>query len=289
MAPRRVLVMGATGRQGDAVARALLPRGHEVRGLVRAAEADSTDRLNELGVEPVEGDYDDRASLERAASGVDSVFAMTTPMAGVDVEVRQGIAVADAMTAAGIDHLVYSSVANADRQTGVPHFDSKYQVEEHIRRLDVAWTFVGPVWFMDNVLFPWNVEDLKGGLFRQPVPADRQMRMISSVDIGAFSALVLDQRDPFVGRRIDIAADELTGPEMAAQLSEAIGRSIEYAEMSLEEATAQMGGDTGIMYDWINRVGFTADIDGLRRDHPEVGWKSFRQWSAEQDWNALLS
>ena len=288
MSTRFALVTGATGNQGRAVTEALLQKGHRVRALTRGSDTQAAKPLKERGAEVVVGDNDDRESLEQAMSGVDAVFAMTTPAAGVDVEVRHGKAIADAAKAAGVAHLVYSSAANADQQTGIPHFDSKYEVEQHVRKLDVPWTVVAPAFFMNNVLFPWNVSDLRGGQLRQALPPDRKLQQISPRDIGRFAALVIEQRDPFIERRIDIAADEVTGLEMAAALSKAIRRPIQYSEQSLEEVSSQFA-DMAIMYDWLNRVGFSVDLDGLGRDYSEVGWTTFEQWARAQDWSSILA
>ena len=126
---RSVLVTGATGKQGGAVARQLIGKGHHVRALTRDPSKPAAQALAGLGAELAVGNLDDRASLERAIDGVDAVFAVATPFEeGTQAETQQGINVADAAIAAGVQ-LVYSSVANADRQTGIPHFDSKFAVE----------------------------------------------------------------------------------------------------------------------------------------------------------------
>jgi uncharacterized protein YbjT (DUF2867 family) len=219
---------------------------------------------------------------------MDSVFAVTTPMAGVDLEVRQGIAVSDAVKAAGAGHLVFSSVASADRGTGIPHFDSKFRIEEHIRNLGVPWTITAPAFFYDNALFPWNAADLQAGRFRQALKPGLKLQQVSVRDIGRFNALVIGQPDRFIGQRIDFAGDELTGPGMAQALSQGIGKPVTYQEQPLEEVRAQFA-DMATMYEWFDREGFAADIPSLRRDYPEVGWLSFADWAANQDWNRVLA
>ena len=288
MSSRLVLVTGATGNQGRAVTESLLAKGHRVRALTRTPDGGSVVQLKEKGVEILTGDYDTPDSIERAVSGVDSVFAVTTPAVGADAEVRHGKVIADAANAAGVSHLVFSSVANADRQTHIPHFDSKYQIEQHIRTLEVPWTVVAPVFFFDNVLSPWNVADLAEGRFRQALPPTLKLRQISAQDLGRFNAHGIDRRDQFLQHRIDIAADELTGPEMAAVLSTTIGHPIEFIEQPLEEVRAQSS-DTAAMYEWFDQVGFTADIEALRLDFPSVEWTSFEQWATSQDWGSRLA
>ena len=126
MNKKLVLVTGATGNQGGAVARALLEEGHRVRALTRSLESPKAKKLKERGAELAQGEFDNPASLRQAAEGVDAVFAMGTPFGGgVDVEIKQAKSLLDAAKAAGVTHLVYSSVSDADRKTEIPHFDSQ--------------------------------------------------------------------------------------------------------------------------------------------------------------------
>ena len=289
MTERLVLVTGATGNQGGAVTDALLAKGHRVRAITRKLDGASAARLRGLGVEVVAGSFGASASLEAAAAGVDAVFALSTPFeGGTDTEIAQGKALADAAQAAGVPHLVYASVSDADRATGVPHFDSKYQVEKYIQGLDIPWTVVAPAYFFDNVLFPWNIADLKEGRYRQPLPTGRGLQQISKVDIGRFNALVIEKREPFLGQRINIAGDEVTGRDAATALSKAIGRGIEYVEQPIAEVRAQSE-DLALMYECFDRVGYSADIGALRRDYPEVGWTSFEAWATAKDWQGILA
>ena len=105
-----VLVTGVTGQQGGAVARALIAKGHRVRGMTRNVESDAARAVAALGVDLVVGDFRDSDSLAAAVAGVDTVFAMGTPFeAGEDGEVAQGVALVDAASDAEIDHFVYTS------------------------------------------------------------------------------------------------------------------------------------------------------------------------------------
>src|SRR6185436_11538096 len=139
-----ILVTGATGQQGGAVARSLLRQGQKVRALTRNPAKAAA--LVRAGAEVVQGDLTDPASLQPALQGVDGVFAMSTPFeAGMEEEVGQGVFLADAAKAVGVRHYVYTSVASADRNTGIPHFDSKWQVERHIQRIALPATILRPV------------------------------------------------------------------------------------------------------------------------------------------------
>jgi len=160
----RVLVTGATGKQGGSVARQLIGRQHAVHALTRKPDSAAAQALAQLGARIVPGSLEDRAALERAMREVDAVFAMSTPFeAGTQAEERQGVTVADAAKAVGLQHLVYTSVASADQKTGIPHFDSKARVEAHIRSLAVPATVLAPAYFMENVV-AFSLAQLKDGV-----------------------------------------------------------------------------------------------------------------------------
>jgi uncharacterized protein YbjT (DUF2867 family) len=235
-----------------------------------------------------EGNFEEPSTIEGAARGVDAVFVVATPFeAGTEAEVRHGIAAADAAKAAGVGHLVYSSVANADRDTGIPHFDSKREVEEHIERLGVPYTIVAPVYFMENLLAPWTLPELKGGRLPMALSSSRPLQQIALSDIAAFTALILEKRKDFAGQRLDIASDEVAGDEVAETLTRVTGHEIHYVELPLEQVRQAMGDDGARMFEWFDQVGYSADIAALRRDHPEVGWHTFEGWAKEQEWSAL--
>jgi uncharacterized protein YbjT (DUF2867 family) len=282
-----VLVTGATGQQGGAVVGALLSRGHKIRALTRNAASSAANRLRQLGVEIAVGNFDDDSSLVTAARGVDALYAMSTPYEqGAAQEIAQGIAVVNAAKATGVAHLVYSSVASAERETGISHFDGKYVVEKHLQTSGVPYTVVAPVFFMENLLAPWTVSGLRQGKLALALPADRALQQIAVADIGAFVVEVIERGDTLFGRRFDIAGDELTGKEAAAVLSKATGRAIHYEGFPPDGLRAQSE-DLAVMFKWFDSTGYGGDIKNLRHDFPEVKWHSFGQWAREQDWNAL--
>lgn len=284
---RLVLVTGATGSQGGSVINALLERGHKVRGMTRNADSLAAEKLRLRGVEAVAGDFIDHDSLVRAASGVDTIFTMTTPFEqGVEVETAQGIAITNAAREAGVGHLIYSSVANADKATGIPHFDSKYEVEKHIASSGVPYTIIAPVYFMENLTTPWSVPGLRQGKLALALPADQPLQQIAVQNIGAFAAAIVERRESVFGHRYDIAGDELSGEVSAAILSEVTGRNIQYESFPPDALRAQSE-DMALMFEWLNDTGYSADIAGLHRDFPEVTLLDFATWIGQQDWRVL--
>ncbi|ASS56931.1 NmrA/HSCARG family protein [Rhizobium leguminosarum] len=284
---RSVLVTGATGQQGGAVVRALIARGHRVKAISRRPESDGAKRLAAAGVEVVAGNLDDGASVAAAAEGVDAMFLMGNSYeAGTDAETRQGIAAADAAKAAGIGHLIYSSVADAHKKTGIPHFDSKYLVEKHIAGLGIPYTISAPVAFMENTVAPWAIDGLRQGVYAAALPPARVLQQVTIDDIGAFVATLAERREQVFGKRFDIAGDELSGAQQATILSEVLGRPITYRELPIA-AIRQQSEDTALMFEWFDRTGYDADIAALRRDFPDVGWHSYADWARGFDWSVL--
>ena len=284
-----VLVTGATGQQGGAVVQALLANGHRVRGLTRNTNSASAQHLATQGVEVVAGDFTHADSLLRAATGVDTIFAMSTPFeAGMDAETAQGLAITTVAKQAGVGHLVYSSVASANQATGIPHFDSKYAVEEAIQASGVNYTIIAPVFFMDNFLQPWMGPDLAKGTLSMALPNARKLQQIAVENIGAFATAIIERRERVFGQRFDLAGDEVTGDETAAIFSQVIGQSITYHGFPAEAMRAHSE-DMALMFEWFNAVGYSAPITDLKRDFPEVGWLDLKGWAQKQDWSAFAA
>jgi uncharacterized protein YbjT (DUF2867 family) len=280
-----VVVTGSTGKQGGAVARGLLERGHKVRAVTRDPNSSQVKSLANAGAALVVASLEDTAAITKELEGATSLFAITTPFGGTDAEIRQGIAAADAAKAAGV-HLVFTSVGSANRQTGIPHFDSKYEVEKHIAKVGVRATILAPVAFMENVYFV--KEQLAKGIYASALSPTRALAQIAVVDIGAVAVRVLEDAGRFTGKRFDLASDELTGNDGMAILSRVTGRSFTYYQVPLDVVRQRMGEDAVKMYEWFDRVGFSVDRAALRREFPDVAFHDFESWAKTQDWNALL-
>jgi uncharacterized protein YbjT (DUF2867 family) len=279
-----VVVTGSTGQQGGAVARGLLERGHRVRAVTRDPDSSQSKSLANAGATLVAASLEDTPTITTALEGATSLFAMTTPAGGTDAEIRQGVAAADAAKAAGV-HLVFTSVGSANRRTGIPHFDSKYEVEKHIADLGVRATILAPVYFMENISFV--KQQLARGIYPVALPPTRKLAQVAVADIGAVAVRVLEDAGRYAGQRFDLAGDELTGNAVAAILSRVTGRPIAYDEVPLDVIRQHMGEGYARMYAWFDRVGYTVDRAALRRDFPDVPFQDFESWAKTQDWSAL--
>jgi len=266
-AERLILVTGATGNQGSAIARHLLQRGNfKVRALVRDPNKPASLALEQAGAELVVGDLNDRASLDRALQGAYGVVSLQIFLDGIDTEIRQGKAVADAASSAGIQHFVYSSVGSAERNTGVPHFDSKFQVEEYIRASELPYTILRPVFFFYNYNMMRSMVET-GTLF-QPLSPETKLQQLSEEDYGEMVADVFDRPADFMHREIELASVEMTMPEIAAAFSRVLGKTVEYQQILFEAFEQQIGEELTIMYRWFENVGYAADLAQLKRDFP---------------------
>jgi uncharacterized protein YbjT (DUF2867 family) len=280
-----VVVTGSTGKQGGAVAQGLLERGHKVRAITRAPSSRQAKLLANAGAELVTASLEDTAAIRKALEGATSLFAMTVPSGGTDAETRQGIAAADAAKAAGV-HLVFTSVGSANRQTGIPHFDSKYEVEQHIATVGVRATILAPTSFMENLYFA--KDQLAKGIYAAALPPTRALAQVAVADIGAVAVRVLEDAGRFTGKRFDLAGDELTGNDALAILSRVSHRPFSYYQIPLEVIRQRIGNDAATMYAWFDRVGFAVDRAALRREFHDVEFHDFESWAKTQDWNALL-
>ncbi len=277
-----ILVIGATGKQGGHVARLLLRKSHHVRALTRWPAAPAAQALRDLGADIVVGDMTDQVVLEGAANAVDAIFAITTPYeAGVTVEIKQGIALADAVKATE-KYLVYSSVASANKCTGIPHFDSKWLIEQHLAEIGADAAVIAPVYFMENLFM--QKQRLREGIYPMSLPPDRMLQQIALDDIAAFAVLALENSVRFTGKRINLASDELTSLQEADILSRILGTPIQYARLPIE-TIREMSEDLAKMYEWFTWVGYDVDIPALHRAYPEINWHTFVSLGGREDWD----
>lgn len=274
-----ILVTGATGNQGGAVARHLLIKGYKVKAMTRKPDGEKARVLAALGAGVIYGDYDDPKSLEKALDGVWGVFAVqNTWEAGVEREEEQGKRFAEIAREKGVYHYVYTSVGSAHRRTGIPHFDNKHRIEEKVRSLGFpSCTILRPAFFMDNFTSPWFKPGLLEGKLMIGIRPATKLQMIAVDDIGKFGLLAFEQHEKMKGIELDIAGDELTMPEAAKILSTAMGRKIEFVEVPKEEVR-KASEDYAIMLEWFDRIGYNADIPGIEKRYG-IRLTRFTEWA----------
>ncbi len=278
---RRILVTGATGRQGAAVAKRLLARDFEVVVLTRDPGGAAARALAVQGARVVRGNFDDPLSLASALQGVSGLFAMQTPYeAGVDSEVRHGVQLADAARRAGVDQIVYSSVASADLATGVPHFESKGKIERHIASLSFCHaTILRPTFFMEMLLEPGNLRMLARGRIELGVRPETRIAMIAVDDIAAMALAAFEAPEQWRDQAVTLAGDEPSMTQVATAFSAALDREVRYVQVPYEAMDHDMRPKAGTQK-WLETVGWTVDLPALRAVYPFRA-RTIRQWAEE--------
>lgn len=296
MSPTRVLVVGATGTQGGAVADHLLDRdGFEVHALTRRPMSEPARALAARGATVVEGDLADRASIDPLVENVDAVFLVTDFWEhGYEGEVRQGTTMAEAAAEAGVDHLVFTSIEGAPREPDVVHIQSKLEIEERIRALSLPATIVRLTFFMQNV--EGMREDVLDGELALPIDPHVPLQLIDVDDLGALVAEVFADPAAHAGEAIDLAGDELTLGAMAIRLGDVAGVDVRANHLPVEGLRA---GDPGLadryswlkdevildLYDWLNREGYDAPLEELRAAY-DVDFTRFEEYLHDAGWGA---
>lgn len=274
-----ILVFGATGQQGGSVTNALLRAGRSVRALVRDPGSEKATVLAQSGVEVIQGGFDNVDQIRGAMIGAYGVFSVQPSSPGGVItdadEVRYGVTVADLAAEAGVQHLIYSSTAAiGDEPSGVGHFDSKAEIEAHIRNLPVPYTIVRPASFMEMLMMPgFGLDESRFTFFMRP---DQTMQLIAVADIGKIVASVFNNPDLFAGQTFDIASDRVSGHNLEQMFTDAAGRSIPYSRFSdavletapfLAKLMKEM--DAG-------RLSGRADLETMRQLNPEL--QTFSAW-----------
>jgi len=211
-------------------------------------------------------------------AGAWGAFAVqNTWTAGVEGEEPQGHRFAKVARDAGVQHFVYTSFGSADRQTGIPHFDNKFRVENTVRALNFpSYAIIRPVFFMENLVSPWF---LNGDTLVSTLKTDTVLQMIAVKDIGQYGAMAFTQADRFKNVEVDIAGDAVTLPQAAATLSQAYGRTIEYLQIPISEVRKNSE-DFALMLEWFDRVGYDADIAGNAKEYG-IKPTTLKEWSGQ--------
>lgn len=275
---KKILVTGAMGQQGSAAASAILATGNRVR--VLAHDTEIANHVRELNAEVVQGDFRTRETLIKALDGVDGAFLTTPTGDGPGAEATIGKAMVDACAEKDVGHIVYSSVCAANKKTGIPYFDSKHEVEEHLKNSGISYTILRPVWFMEHFASPWFRPSIEKGVLSTPLRPDRELQMVSAADIGRIVAEVFTKPMKFVGREIDIAAEHLTMKKIAEEIARVLSRPVRYDPIPASRVEKAVGADWAPMFRWLDEHGYDADI-WLVQNHFrrfEIPLTSFREY-----------
>lgn len=307
MAERKTIaVVGATGAQGGGLVRAILDRPDgpfAVRALTRDPESAAARVLRDRGAEVVAADVDDEGSLVRAFEGAYGAFCVTFFWAhfSPEKELTHAGNMAAAAKHAGVQHAIWSTLEDTRRYVPledprlptlqgkykVPHFDAKGEADQAFLRSGVPTTFLLTTFYWDNLVhFGMGPKPGPEGDLVFPLPmGDRPLAGIAAEDIGRCAYGVFDQCQEFMGKTVGIAGGHLTGAEMAAAMTKALGRTVRYEAIPFDvyrglgfPGAEDLGNMFQFYHDFEAHMRGTRDVALARRLNPQL--QSFERWLA---------
>ncbi|WP_428264659.1 NmrA/HSCARG family protein [Haliangium sp.] len=298
-----IAVVGATGRQGGAVARRLLREGVPVRALTRRPQSAPAQALARAGAALVRADLDHASSLRAAFDGVSGVFAVTEFWEhGYAGELQHGTNLITAAAEAGVEQLVFSSVGATERTAGlgITHFDAKRTIEDRLRQSGLGYTILRPVTFFENFVSQrYRRAICRRGVFRFAIRPELRFQMVALDDLAFFAARAFAEPARYLGRALEVASDCLTMTEFCAVLSAAVRRPVRYrlitpwqqrvvaryVELTRSSGHYKVGRSLIAQFAWNNASptgGWDADLAALRAEHP--GLCTAARWADRVDW-----
>lgn len=253
MAKKVIAVVGATGAQGGGLVRAICRDGEfAARAVVRDPSSEKSKALAALGAELVTGDVDDEASLARAFAGAYGTYCVTFYWAHTSPqrEIQQARNLAKASKTAGAQHVIWSTLEDTRKWVPlddtrmptlmdsykVPHFDAKGEADGYFKELGLPLTLSYASFYWDNfIFFGMGPRKAPDGTLTLDLPlADKQLTGIGAEDIGKCALGVFKQGTRYIGKSVGLASDALTGEQIAAAFSRALGREVRYRAVPFE-------------------------------------------------------
>lgn len=275
---KTIFVTGATGNQGGAVLRHLLNKGFHVKALIRNPDSTRAKLIVQENVEIINGDLNDPASYSNHLQNTDAAFCNLQFTEGVDKEIRQGINFATISREQGVKHLIYSSVVGCDLNTGIPHWESKLKIENHIKSTGINFTILRPSSLFENLLLPQVKSRILKGKLVLPTKADKVQQFIGADDMGMISTTILSDPSKYTGRTINLASEQMDGKQLAHLFSGILNKEIKFQQLPGFITRLVMGKGLARMFSWINNndAVFVKDIQELKKEFPGMG--SIKKW-----------
>ena len=273
---KKIFVTGATGNQGGATARNLLSKGFYVKALVRNPD---TAKLNaKENLEIIKGDLNDVNSYRQHLRDCDGVFCNLVFIYGIDRELKQGFELVNAARESNVKHFVYASVIGSDLNTGIPHWESKNKIEEHIKSSGMSYTVLRPSSLYENMLIPQVKSRILKGKLVLPTHKTTVQQFISSEDVGKIATTVFSNPDKYKGLTMNLAAEQMNAEHLASTFSKVLGREIKFQQLPMFITRLVMGKNLAKMFRWVNNNDscFVKDLQAFKNEFP--GMLSLEEW-----------
>jgi uncharacterized protein YbjT (DUF2867 family) len=273
-----IFVTGGTGNQGGAVARNLKQKGFIVKALTRNINSPKAQKLKDLNVELVEGDLNNADTFRQHIKDVYGIFSVQSFEKGIEKEITQGITLATLGKEYGVKHFLYSSVYGADQNTGVPHIDSKFKIENRVKQLGLPFTIIRPTSLYENFLIPQVYKGILKGKLVQPINRNTVQQYMAADDIGKAAAKIFENTDNYLGKTIPLATEQLSTEEVADTFSIVLNKKITYQKLPTLITRLFLGNGLYKMFKWMNEksVFKLEDVALSRKEFPNS--LSLKSW-----------
>ncbi len=273
-----ILVTGGTGKQGGAVARNLSQNGYKVKVLTRNPDSAQALALKNQNVTVVKGDLNKPETYREHLPGVHGIFSVQTFENGIEKEISQGISLADLAKEADVKHFLYSSAIAAHLNTGVPHLDSKFVIENHVRELGIPHTVIRPASFYENFLIPQVKKGILKGKLTQTINRDTIMPYIAVDDIGKAAVQIFGDLQEYSGKTLTLGNEQLDSLQVAEEFSKALNKKVEYTRLPKIIVRLFLGKTLYKMFSWMDKHSrlLMEDVIKDRSKFPEM--MPFSDW-----------
>jgi uncharacterized protein YbjT (DUF2867 family) len=275
---KTIFVTGGTGNQGGAVARNLSLQGFTVKVLTRNTNSAKSLNLKKLNIELIKGDLNNADTYREHLRNVYGIFSVQTFENGVDKEIKQGIALATLGKEVDVKHFLYSSVFGAHLNTGVPHMESKFKIENHIKQTGLPFTIIRPTSLYENFLIPQVKRGILKGNFVQPINRDTIQQYIAAEDIGKAATKIFLNSNEYLARTIPLATEQLSTQEVADIFSKVLNKKIEYKKLPVLITRLFLGKNLYKMFKWMN------EKNAFKRTDLELTRKEFSNLLDLKSW-----
>jgi uncharacterized protein YbjT (DUF2867 family) len=277
---KTIFVTGGTGNQGGAVARSLSQQGFTVKVLTRNSTSPKTQNLKKLNIELVTGDLNNPDTFRQHLKDVYGIFSVQSFKNGVEKEISQGIALATLAKELNVTHFLYSSAFGANLNTAVPHIDSKFKIENHIKQTRLPFTIIRPTFLYENFLIPQVKKGILKGNLVQPINRDTVQQYLAAEDIGKAAVKIFKNSNEYLGRTIPLATEQLSTQEVADAFTKVLNKKIEYKKLPVLITRLLLGNGLYKMFKWMNeKSSFSLeDVESTKKEFTNL--LSLENWIA---------
>ena len=286
----KILLIGVTGGTGGNAVKGFIKQGvTNLRAITRKIDLNrpSLSKINDAGVELIEANLDDEASLVAAFTGISAVYCHATAgdsSKANPLEVERAKRIAQVAKQAEIKHFVYNSSGGADRNSGIGHIEQKYQIEQIFKQAGLPTTMLRACLFMEEFWKKYTRPSILKGSFPFSVQPNKPLHLITTKDMGRVAAYVIKHPDKYIGKEIELAGDVLTPKQMAELFSQVQGIPVMHKEVPAWIFLLFFRKELFDLIMWYRNRGYQADVKQLREEEFPGLLTTFREFLEETDW-----